>query len=118
LPASCITATQAVVQEISHWKSAHDKVQEKEIFPQMQTLWGNCFICSKPHSQLAVLTKTFTSLSVFINSIMKGVLYALSHPKNIILIFHNSYVHLHMVREYDVNIQIWKHLKPILSWWK
>jgi len=23
-----------------------------------------------------------------------------------------------MVREYDVNIQIWKHLKPILSWWK
>lgn len=72
-------------------------------------------MCYKPHSQPAVLTETFTSLSVFINSIMKGVLYALNYPKNIILIFRNSYVHLHMVREYNVNIQIWKPLKPILS---
>lgn len=46
---------------------------------------------------------------------MEGVLHVLNYLNNLILILLNSHTHLHMAREYNVSIQIWRALKPILS---
>lgn len=46
---------------------------------------------------------------------MEGVLHALNYLNNLILILLNSHIHLHMVREYNASIPIWRALKPILS---